>query len=79
MVSVFSLEKDWISNETLKLFTDSSGNPELGCGVYFNGLWAQLRWPFDEKYVIPRNGSCGSCYVSMGYFSREQKDFVLYR
>jgi hypothetical protein len=21
-----------------KLFTDSSGNPELGCGVYFNGL-----------------------------------------
>jgi hypothetical protein len=40
----------------------------LGCGVYFNGLWAQLRWPdleeftFDEKYVIPRNGSCGSCY-----------------
>jgi hypothetical protein len=43
MVSVFSPEKDWISNETLKLFTDSSGNPELGCGVYFNGLWAQLR------------------------------------
>ena len=64
----FFPEKDWISNETLKLFTDSSGNPELGCGVYFNGLWAQLRWPdleeftFDEKYVIPRNGSCGSCY-----------------
>jgi hypothetical protein len=45
MVSVFSPEKDWISNETLKLFTDSSGNPELGCGVYFNGLCAQLRWP----------------------------------
>ena len=34
---------------------------------------------FDEKYVIPRNGSCGSCYVSIGYFSREQKDFVSYR
>jgi hypothetical protein len=34
----FFAEKDWISNETLKLFTDSSRNPELGCGVYFNGL-----------------------------------------
>lgn len=42
---MFFPEKDWISNETLNLFTDSSGNPELGCGVYFNGLWAQLRWP----------------------------------
>jgi len=28
----FFPEKDWISNETLKLFTDSSGNPELDCG-----------------------------------------------
>jgi hypothetical protein len=49
----FFPEKDWISNETLKLFTDSSGNPELDCGVYFNGLWAQLRWPYakNEDYV----------------------------
>jgi hypothetical protein len=52
MVSVFSLEKDWISNETLKLFTDSSGNPELGCGVYFNGLWAQLRWPWRNSHLM---------------------------
>ena len=36
--SVFFRRKNWISNETLKLFTDSSRNPELGCGVYFNGL-----------------------------------------
>jgi hypothetical protein len=34
---------------------------------------------FDEKYVIPRNGSCGYCYVSMGYFSwRSSQGIVIY-
>jgi hypothetical protein len=28
-------EKTWLSNDTLEMFTDSSGNPELGCGAYF--------------------------------------------
>ena len=27
------------SDETLNLFTDSSGSAELGCGAYFNGEW----------------------------------------
>jgi hypothetical protein len=26
-------EKTWLSNDTLEMFTDSSGNPELGCGA----------------------------------------------
>lgn len=42
---VFFPENLWTSNETLQLFTDSSGNPELGCGAYFQGSWAQFRWP----------------------------------
>ena len=29
----------------LQLFTDSSGNPNLGCGVYFAGYWVQFQWP----------------------------------
>jgi len=29
----------------MQLFTDSSGNPDLGCGAYFCGHWSQLFWP----------------------------------
>lgn len=41
----FIPEDCWYSNKTLELFTDSSGNPDLGCGAYFNNLWTQFRWP----------------------------------
>jgi hypothetical protein len=27
----------WLSNREIKLYTDSAGNPELGCGEYFSG------------------------------------------
>jgi hypothetical protein len=29
----------------LQLFTESSGNPNLGCGAYFAGYWVQFQWP----------------------------------
>jgi len=29
----------------LQLFSDSSGNPNLGCGAYFAGYWVQFQWP----------------------------------
>ena len=32
---------------------------------------------FDEKYVIPRNSSCGSCYISMAT-SLENKTILFY-
>lgn len=35
----------WSSNDTLKLFSDSTANPNLGCGAYFDGDWIQFRWP----------------------------------
>jgi len=35
----------WFTNHTLELYTDSSGNSQLGCGAYFRGHWAQFRWP----------------------------------
>lgn len=38
-----------MSNEVLQLFTDSSGNSELGSGAYFNGRWAQFQWPSEWK------------------------------
>jgi len=38
------LEKYWLSNEALELFTDSSGNENLGCGAYFGGEWIQWKW-----------------------------------
>jgi hypothetical protein len=82
MVSVFSQEKDWISNETLKLFTDSSGNPELGCGVYFNGLWAQLRWPWRNSHLMKNMSFLEMVPVVLAMFlwvtSLENKKILFY-
>lgn len=39
------LERFWSANDTLRLFSDSTGNPTLGCGAYFNGDWIQFSWP----------------------------------
>ncbi|KAK6165929.1 hypothetical protein SNE40_022735 [Patella caerulea] len=38
-------DQRWLSNTYLQLFTDSSGNSDLGCGAYFCGHWLQFRWP----------------------------------
>jgi hypothetical protein len=38
-------EKEWVDRIALPLFTDSTGNENLGCGAYADGEWAQLRWP----------------------------------
>ncbi|CAC5362931.1 unnamed protein product [Mytilus coruscus] len=38
-------ESEWLSNCEIHLFTDSAGNPDLGCGVYFSGRWAYFQWP----------------------------------
>lgn len=37
----------WLSNDVIELFTDSAGNALLGCGAYFNGHWAQFKWPVE--------------------------------
>lgn len=39
----------WVTNEQLNLYTDSTGNAELGCGVYYKGHWAYLAWPKEWK------------------------------
>ncbi|XP_052695666.1 uncharacterized protein LOC128174070 [Crassostrea angulata] len=36
--------REWISSDVLELFTDSTGNAELGCGAYFQGRWAFFEW-----------------------------------
>lgn len=46
----FFPDKLWISNEIVHLFTDSSGNPDLGCGAYNYGSWAQCRWPNSKRF-----------------------------
>ena len=38
-------DRYWVANDVLQLFTDSSGNPNLGCGTYFDGYWVQFQWP----------------------------------
>lgn len=38
-------EKFWTSNQSIELFTDSTGNESLGCAAYFRGHWVQYQWP----------------------------------
>ena len=40
----YMLDSDWTSSQ-LQLLTDSAGGSCLGCGAYFQGDWAFLRWP----------------------------------
>lgn len=42
---------DWLSNADIKLFTDSAGNPELGCGLYLSGRWTFFPWPSSWKHL----------------------------
>ncbi|KAK6184832.1 hypothetical protein SNE40_007205 [Patella caerulea] len=37
-------DQRWLSNTYLQLFTDSSGNSDLGIGAYVCGHWLQFRW-----------------------------------
>jgi len=41
----FIATSEWLTNESLQLFTDSSGNADLGCGACFRGRWVQFKWP----------------------------------
>ena len=41
----YMLDSDWTSSSQLQLQTDSAGGSCLGCGAYFQGDWAFLRWP----------------------------------
>jgi len=38
-------DKLWYDSETLKLFTDSAGTADLGCGCYLSGKWSFFQWP----------------------------------
>jgi hypothetical protein len=39
------LDIDWSWSSVLELFTDSAGGSTKGCGSYFQGKWAFLKWP----------------------------------
>ncbi|VDI11053.1 Hypothetical predicted protein, partial [Mytilus galloprovincialis] len=43
----YMLDIDWTSNSVLQLFTDSAGGSTKGCGCYFQGKWAFLKWPVE--------------------------------
>ena len=42
---------EWLSNETIQLFTDSAGGPNGGFGIYFNGKWSHGRWPASWAHL----------------------------
>ena len=43
----FILDKIWCLSDDIQLYTDSTGWKTNGCGVYFAGKWAMLKWPTD--------------------------------
>lgn len=45
------MDVNWFSNDQLHLYTDSAGNHQLGCGVYFHGQWAYFGWP--QSWIEP--------------------------
>ena len=44
---VYFPDREWTTQDTLQLFTDSAGGGSLGCGCYFHEQWAYLQWPQD--------------------------------
>jgi hypothetical protein len=36
---------DWTNDFELELFTDSTGNNQLGCGAILEKHWAFFHWP----------------------------------
>ena len=40
-------EQEWLANDVIDMYTDSSGNPNLGCGGYCDGRWFYWQWPKD--------------------------------
>ncbi len=40
-------EHEWLQSDTMELFSDASGNKNLGCGCYFAGEWAVFPWPSE--------------------------------
>ena len=42
---VYFPDRQWITTDTLQLFTDSAGSTGIGCGCYFHGEWVYLQWP----------------------------------
>ena len=39
-------DRYWVANDVIQLFTESSGNPNLGCGAYFAEYWVQFQWSY---------------------------------
>lgn len=45
-------ESEWLSSDNIELYTDSSGNRELGCGAYCQGHWSYWSWPLGWESSI---------------------------
>lgn len=48
-------EQLWVSDFDIELFTDASGNKNLGCGAYMNGEWIVFKWPLNWTESVFRD------------------------
>ena len=64
-------------NDNIKLFTDSTGNPDLGYGAYCQCHWIYWSWPYGWETSVLKEMSflelvpillamylCGGCFVN---------------
>lgn len=42
---VYFPDTEWVTLDTLQLYTDSAGSGHLGCGSFFQGQWVHFTWP----------------------------------
>ncbi|KAK3108908.1 hypothetical protein FSP39_018419 [Pinctada imbricata] len=45
-------DQEWFGNDVINLYTDSSGNQNLGCGGYCDGSWFYWQWPNDWEEPV---------------------------
>ncbi|XP_033725218.1 uncharacterized protein LOC117315182 [Pecten maximus] len=49
-------DREWLSNVSCELYTDSSGNSALGCGALFQKQWLVVKWSeFDFSAEVFRD------------------------
>ena len=48
-------ENECLSSDSIELLTDSTGNPDLGCGAYCQGHWIYWSWPNDWEISVFKN------------------------
>lgn len=68
-------DTEWSNNTFLDLYTDSSGNSNLGCDCYFKGQWCAFKWP--RHWETKKHGALRYTYISKWLLQDSSSEVVL--